>query len=247
MISSFYYDWEYWELRHKVTFDGTNRLILVNYGETILDFKSDIYSAWKQWVMLQNHTQNAAYPQAMRSVGGDPIPGGFLGSTFFLMNGWKLKTWEGDHQLTINGNYYTEDGSAPFVPTDQRWNIVINTTVSSLPQTATGAGECPTATEIATEVQNTLYIPSETSIANEVSSVLDVPTTNAIAAAVRDAVARELAMLREVWAMYGLNPTAPLVVGENARTVGTIQQNISDNGSQTTVTRTSALPPDIDT
>ena len=229
MLSSFYYDWEYWGLYNKVTFDGPNRLILVNQGETILDFRADVYSAWKKWLMLENHKQNAAFPQAMRSVGGDPIPGGNLGSTFFLMNGWKIRTWEGDHILTINGNFYTEDGSDPFIPTLERWNITIRNNVSSLPQTSQGGGTFPTATEIATEVEATL----------------DIPTTNAIAAAVRAAVANELAMLREVWKMYGLNPANPLIVSETGRQVGGINQTITDNGVATTVTRTSPLPSDI--
>lgn len=77
MLTSFYYDWEYWQTYHKVTFDGPNRLILINYGETILNFEDDVYSAWKEWMQLENHIDNMSYAQAMRSVGGDPIPGGF--------------------------------------------------------------------------------------------------------------------------------------------------------------------------
>jgi hypothetical protein len=33
-----------------VTFDGPNRLIIVNDGETELEAERDIYSAWKRWM-----------------------------------------------------------------------------------------------------------------------------------------------------------------------------------------------------
>ena len=43
MISSYYGFWDYWNLYHKVTFDGINKLILINDGETELDFQIDVY------------------------------------------------------------------------------------------------------------------------------------------------------------------------------------------------------------
>lgn len=73
---------------HKVTFDGSNRLIYVNYGVTDIHIKEDIYSDWKEWYLLRD---NAKYPISMRTVGGDPIGvGAYTGDTYFLMNGWKL-------------------------------------------------------------------------------------------------------------------------------------------------------------
>ena len=57
---NFCYDWDYWYLYHKVTFDAANKLILVNAGVTELDWKVDVYSAWKEWVGLNAHTENAA-------------------------------------------------------------------------------------------------------------------------------------------------------------------------------------------
>ena len=88
-----YYFWDYWNLNHKVTFDGEARIIYVNEGVTFLDFRSDVYSAWKEWVQLPSHPQNASYLDAMRSVGGDPIDetnGVYLGATYFLRNGWRI-------------------------------------------------------------------------------------------------------------------------------------------------------------
>lgn len=72
----------------KVTFDGENRLIIVNFEEINIAIKEDIYSAWKEWAILRD---NIKYPIAIRSVGGDPIGGSAqTGDTYFLINNWKL-------------------------------------------------------------------------------------------------------------------------------------------------------------
>lgn len=130
MLSTFYGFWEDWENRHKVTFDGENKLILVNAGVTELDVRTDIYSDWKEWSAMYDHGK---FLPALRSVGGDPTVGGnFLGATYFLTNGWRMRTWEGDHRLVVTGNIFTEEGDNVFVPTLQASNTEITFTVSSL-------------------------------------------------------------------------------------------------------------------
>lgn len=79
--------WNYWNLGHKVTFDPALRAIIVNDGVTDLDILIDIYSASKEWL---HDEETIHYPPPCRAVGGDPIPGGSTGSTFFLINDWKL-------------------------------------------------------------------------------------------------------------------------------------------------------------
>ena len=131
--STFYGGYDYWLLYHKVTFDGVNRLIRINYGETDIDFKIDIYSDWKEWVELRD---NSKFLFAITAIGGEAVGGGqFVGSTYFLENGWKIKPWEGDHSLTIVGNYYTRDLTTPFASTDDPWSIYITTEKSLLVQT----------------------------------------------------------------------------------------------------------------
>lgn len=113
-----------------VTFDGENRFIRVNDNVTFLDVKEDLYSAWKRWVAQDD---NLKYPVAFRSVGGDPLPGEkSLGSTFFLNLPWKIKPFEGNHTLEINGNLFQEDGSSPFTTTNGNYNVQIIQQVSSL-------------------------------------------------------------------------------------------------------------------
>ena len=105
-----------------VTFDGDNRRININTGITTIDVVSDLYKAWKDWVMVGN---NMCYPQAFRYVGGDAIGGGNrIASYFFLMNGWKVKPFEGNQTLNINGNLFSDDGADPFVPTIGAYNVL---------------------------------------------------------------------------------------------------------------------------
>lgn len=130
MQSRWYGWWTYWNLYHKVTFDGTNKLILINYGELEIDIRRDIYSDWKEWTKVDD---NLKFEAALRSVGGDPTVGSsFLGSTFFLINGWRIRTWEGDQNLQLNGNLFVDGGGNPFVPTLEPHNILITTQRSNL-------------------------------------------------------------------------------------------------------------------
>jgi len=120
--------WELWQLYHKVTFDGINKLIIINDGETAISIKTDVYSAWKEWSRVED---NLKFSLAMTSVGGQPLPGGgFLGDTYFLENGWKLKL---TGSVAISGNLYTSDGSSAFV-TEEGIQIA-QSTVSQLVQT----------------------------------------------------------------------------------------------------------------
>jgi len=156
--STYYGSWNLWALHHKVTFDGPNRLILVNNGETAIDVGTDIYSDWKEWSLLEDYIK---YPQAISVIGGEPLGAGqFVGSTYFLENGWRIRPWEGTHTLTIAGNLYTrEAGESPTIPTLGAWSV--NTTfvrsalVFKVETTSTTSGSStPSAAEIAQAVWN---------------------------------------------------------------------------------------------
>ena len=64
--------WEDWNSGHLVSFDPLKKIININPGIVYLDVKTDIYSAWKQWMMF-NDSNNHWQEQAMRAVRGDPI------------------------------------------------------------------------------------------------------------------------------------------------------------------------------
>ena len=120
-------------MAEKATFDGPNKIITINNGETEIDTQRDLYSAWKRWTLDQD---NAKYLQAFRTVGGDPIGAGqTVSAYFFLLNGWRVRSWEGDHFLTVDGNLFVDEGGTPFISTIGNYQIVISLVVS--PQSIT--------------------------------------------------------------------------------------------------------------
>jgi len=150
---------DHWLYYHKVTFDGPNKLILVNPGTTLLSVKTDIYSDWKEWVDTNpDGIINSKYLPALRNVGGDPLPGAqYLGDTYFLINGWRIKPYPGSYTLVINGNLYTEEGDTPIVDADGLLNnIRIEFTKSLLVQTV----EVESTVDLTPVTRNTNLIPA---------------------------------------------------------------------------------------
>lgn len=122
-----------------VEFDGVNKLILILSGTTSINVKNDIYSPWKQWSLTGS---NLEYEQALRAIGGDPtVSGQFLGSTFFMLNDWRIRSWEGTHELTINGNLYVDGGGNPFIPPTGSYTVTYTRVVSNLVDAVGSANE----------------------------------------------------------------------------------------------------------
>ena len=146
--------WDDWQLFHSVTFDGINKLIIINSGEDVINIKENVYSAWKEWASLRD---NAKFLPAIRTTGGDPIGGGqFTGDVYFLINGWRILV---DHSCNIDGVIYSDDYPSPFVQI-QNTQIVTNK-VSSLvsviaPVVTIDGGAIPSASSIADAVWNAL-------------------------------------------------------------------------------------------
>lgn len=91
-------------------FDGVNKIIKepVGTGDTVFNVTQDIYSGWKRWVIAAG----AQFDSAFIVEGGTPIgaTGLFTGTTFILVNGWKLMPADHDHQCIVIGNIYSSDG-----------------------------------------------------------------------------------------------------------------------------------------
>lgn len=124
----------------KGTFDGANKLFIVDLGVSLLDVQVDLYSDWKEWVRLSD---NSKFLPMFRTVGGDSTGAdAAIGRYFFLMNGWKIRPQEADHTLTVDGNILVEGGvGSPFVQTVGSFNVLINTIFSNLTsQVFTGGG-----------------------------------------------------------------------------------------------------------
>jgi len=91
-----------------VSFDGQNLKVQLS-GSGSYDTQSDIYSAWKEWVAIGD---NAKYPPAFDTTGGDATGGGqSIAPYFFLRNdlGWKVRAPEQDGEVTVQGNLFPRD------------------------------------------------------------------------------------------------------------------------------------------
>lgn len=140
-----YGEWWRWETAdaggfpgQKVTFDGINKLILVNEGEINIDIQTDVYGGWKEWSLQRD---NIKYEKAITALGGDPITDStFVGDTYFLENGWRIQPYssKAGYILDVIGNIYTrEPGQNPVNPTP---NVSVLLTRSNITETAIVGG-----------------------------------------------------------------------------------------------------------
>jgi hypothetical protein len=223
MVSTWYAYWDYWNLYHKVTFDGGNRLILINPGELLIDVQQDIYSAWKEWSLLETNTK---WLQALDTVGGEPtVAGQFLDVTYFLINGWKIKPYPGSYSLNLIGNIFDIDGGDIKVPGDINPlypnNISINTNTSVIVrQVSSGAGS---TYSLSPDESAALY--NIENVVVEIRSLLQSPVQAVLVTTQEDALFDIQAKLLELWKLHGLDPANNLTVNQDIRTVDNIRQD----------------------
>lgn len=123
----------------KVTIDWANKQFIITSGETSINVQDDIYEYWKEQVQIDD---NSKWEQAMTSVGGEPLPGGkYVPSFFFLLNGWKVHSYEGITTVFIGTNLFTDDGSSPFVQEAGHAPVIAETTTGVT--TTGGSGVLP--------------------------------------------------------------------------------------------------------
>jgi hypothetical protein len=130
-----------------VTFDGPNHLIIVNNGITQINTQDELYSDWKEWTQIGSNIKY--YPAFDLPDGGrDLTPSIKNGDYYFLNNqdfsdglggtrdGWRIRPYEGNHDLEILGNLYIYDTSKPFlVSTVGSYQVLVRLVTSSLTQT----------------------------------------------------------------------------------------------------------------
>lgn len=123
-----------WELFNKVTFDGDQKLIIVNPGVSNLSIKSDVYSAWKRWLSTYDYSK---YDPAIRTIGGDPLGDNvYAGDIYFLINDWRLVV--DLTQVRVTGALYSDDYETAFWAYNQTHTEIIPqypATVAQLVQT----------------------------------------------------------------------------------------------------------------
>jgi len=177
----------------KIHIDGPNKYIVVNHGVTNLSVQEDIYSAWKEWGL---QLDNSKYEQALTAIGGDPITGTTkVGVTYFLENGWRIKMWEGNHELVVDGNLYTrEPGEDPYIAPDGAYSVSVSSTRSNLvdivsAQASLGPGDL---TGISAAVWDRLLVNIITNgsigvyVQDQLAKIDGVDNANTVAAAVWD-------------------------------------------------------------
>lgn len=135
-------------------FDGSAKLIILEAADGNTVSVVDLYSRWKDWVLLSD---NSKWPQAFEPLGGDPIDPGAGTSVplyAFLINGWKVRPREATHTLNItDGILLVSGGGDPFVNTLGSFVIRINyqQPVQAI-GVATGGGGGASASDIANAV-----------------------------------------------------------------------------------------------
>lgn len=135
-----------WSLGNKVDFDGINKTIFVHPEVTTLDIRSEVYSAWIDWVVLRD---NSKFLPAIRYTGFDPIGGGqYTGDSYFLINGWKLSVDLA--KVRVTGVLFSDDyDTAYYTPT---MVAQYPATVASLVNTVTI--NVPSQTVVPTALEN---------------------------------------------------------------------------------------------
>jgi hypothetical protein len=179
----------------KVTFNELTKTIEIDEapdvnGDVLINVKVDLYSDGKEdWVAAEN-LRKFYFP--ISAEGGKPLPGEKdLGSTFFLASDWKIRPYDANHRLIIDGNLYAVDGSDPFIDTVSNFPVRVMQQVSDLVSTvSSGSGLS------STEHDQLMSLPTLTNI--ESSVILAMKSdTNAIAAL----VLRALGLMQENYYM----------------------------------------------
>lgn len=193
------------------TFDGANKICVLGVGAT-LDVK-DMYGRWKDWAA---EGDNIKYLPFLDVVGGNTTVGSnSIASYFFVLNGWKVRPSEADQTLTVNGILNVDGGGDPFVNTIGSWRVRIVQIIPMQAETITvdqGGGGSATPSQIAVAVRNEL--------SPELSHLSSLQNGQGLSSV-------QATMLLEIYRLYGLDPTKPLVVTDNSRTVGGITQAIN--------------------
>ena len=113
-------------------FDGPNKLVIepAGVGNTVFSVTRDIYSAWKRWVVSG---AGAQWQPAFIAEGGTPIgaTGFFTGGTIILVNGWKIRGADHNHQLFLTGNIFSGDGVVTSPNPSYSVEVFINSSVSA--------------------------------------------------------------------------------------------------------------------
>ena len=139
------------------TFDGGNLHIIIPSIGTF-DVQENLYSAWKEWIALSD---NAKYPPAFDTTGGDNVGGGQeVAPYFFCRNdlGWRIKMPQDNGEIILTGNLFPRDPATNLFEQTAGYDAFLRLEVSTravVITTGGGSGGLTTAQDAAlTEIQN---------------------------------------------------------------------------------------------
>lgn len=151
-----------------ITIDPANKRIILDSASVTA---KDVFRAWADWMLLSD---NSKYLPAFSATGGDDLGGGLsIPPYYFLLNGWRVRPMESNHNLTITGNLFVDGGGVPVVPTLGTYQVNVNYTVPVQAQGISTAGSSgPSASEIAASVRAEL--------STELARLLDLAKINGL-------------------------------------------------------------------
>lgn len=131
-------------------FDPENRRIILDVNSVSA---SQLWIDWSNWVATSD---NAKYLPAMKQVGGDSLGSGlFIPPYIFLLNDWRVRPMESNHDLIITGNLFVEGGGTPVVRTLGAYQVNVSYTVPVQAQGISTSGvSAPTVQEIVNGIMN---------------------------------------------------------------------------------------------
>lgn len=224
----------------KVSFDPINKLIEVteapNAGVSVIDVRRDLYSAAKYHWLNDSTANKFQFP--FLTIGGNDLGGGLsAGSYYFLRTdlGWKIKPYEGNHELQLTGNLYPINAEDTiFEPVQGAFTVAVRLERSQLTQ-ALSVSDTQSSSynglEVDSYLQASVYVDAERGTPGTAFPV-GTPSTPAID--VDSAVA--------IAANYNLNSfiiAGDVTLDANAphradwQGVGPIRSRITFNGSPT--------------
>jgi len=113
-----------------VFFDGANlHITLPNIGS--FNTQGDIYSAWKEWL---RQGDNAKYPIAFETTGGDDVGAGqTIAPYFFCRNdlGWRIKMPQDNGEIVVEGNLFPRDPNASLFEQSSGYDAFLRLEVST--------------------------------------------------------------------------------------------------------------------
>jgi len=135
----------------KVTFDGINKIIQVDLapvgGEVTIDVAADLYSDMKEdWISdpILNRLRTP-----IKVIGGQPTSGSDkAGDIYFLDPAWKIRPYEGDHRLILNGSLFSDDGTSVFTFTVGTFQVLTEMVVASIVTKTSTGGSGASAAEL---------------------------------------------------------------------------------------------------